>query len=128
MRSRMSGLALVLAVAATSLTVAATGGPSMAVLAQTMPSPPVRPAEPAPAEPVRGEMQSGGAGTPATPSETRALLDAASATAKATRELVDYTRVVPDILTQILTKLDKIEDKLDKIDTALKAPTPPRRR
>lgn len=60
--------------------------------------------------------------------EIRELLDAAQATAKATRESVDYTRVMPDILTQILGKLDKLENKLDKIEDALKAPTPPRRR
>ena len=52
--------------------------------------------------------------------EVRELLDAAKATAKATRENVDYVRVVPDILFQILTKLDKLEDKLDKIETEMK--------
>lgn len=54
-------------------------------------------------------------------SETRELIDAAQATAKATREAVDYARVTPDILTQILAKLDKIEDKLDKVENAVKA-------
>ncbi len=62
---------------------------------------------------------------PASPSpsaaETRELLEAARATAKAARENVDYARVVPDILTQILAKLDKIEDKLDKVENAIKA-------
>ena len=58
--------------------------------------------------------------------ETRELLEAARATAKAARENVDYARVVPDILTQILAKLDKIEDKLDKVENAIKA-GPPRR-
>jgi hypothetical protein len=53
--------------------------------------------------------------------EIKELLDAAKATAKASRENVDYARVVPDILFQILTKLDKIEDKLDKIEEAAKA-------
>ena len=53
--------------------------------------------------------------------DLRELLDAARATAKATREGVDHGRVVPDILTQILTKLDKIEDKLDKIENAVKS-------
>lgn len=62
------------------------------------------------------------------PAEIRALLDAAQATAKATRESVDYVRVMPDILTQILAKLDKLENKLDKIEDVLKAPPPPRRR
>jgi hypothetical protein len=62
-----------------------------------------------------------------TPAEIRELLDAAQATAKATRESVDYTRVMPDILTQILGKLDKLENKLDKIEDALKPPAPRRR-
>lgn len=52
--------------------------------------------------------------------DMRDLLEAARATAKATRESVDYNRTVPDILTQILIKLDKLEDKLDKIETAVK--------
>ena len=51
----------------------------------------------------------------------RELLDAARATAKATRDGVEYGRVVPDILTQILAKLDKIENKLDKIENAVKS-------
>jgi len=55
------------------------------------------------------------------PAEIRELLDAAKATAKASRENVDYSRVVPDILFQILAKLDKIETKLDKMENALKA-------
>jgi hypothetical protein len=50
----------------------------------------------------------------------RELLEAARATAKATRENVEHSRVVPDILTQILSKLDKIEDKLDKVENAVK--------
>ncbi len=54
-------------------------------------------------------------------SDLRELLDAARATAKATREGVEHSRVVPDILTQILTKLDKIENKLDKIENAVKS-------
>ena len=52
--------------------------------------------------------------------EMRELVEAAKAAAKAARENVDYTRVVPDILTQILAKLDKIEDKLDKVENAIK--------
>jgi hypothetical protein len=44
------------------------------------------------------------------------LLEAARETAKATREGVDYGRVVPDLLVQLLTKLDKIENKLDRIE------------
>jgi hypothetical protein len=55
-----------------------------------------------------------------TRAEVRELLDAAKATAKAARENVDYVRVVPDMLFQILTKLDKIEDKLDKVENAIK--------
>ena len=58
--------------------------------------------------------------------ETRELLEAARATAKAARENVEYARVVPDILTQILAKLDKIEDKLDKVENAVKAGQPRR--
>ena len=60
-------------------------------------------------------------------SEMRELVEAARATAKATREGVDYVRVVPDILTQILAKLDKIEDKLDRIDTSTKTASARRR-
>lgn len=52
--------------------------------------------------------------------EMRELLDAAKATAKATRENLDYARVTPDLLYQILGKLDKLENKLDKIEDALK--------
>jgi hypothetical protein len=58
--------------------------------------------------------------------DIRELLDAARATAKAARENVDYNRVVPDILTQILAKLDKIEDKLDKVENAVRAAAPRR--
>jgi hypothetical protein len=53
--------------------------------------------------------------------DTRELIEAAKATAKATRETVDYARVTPDILHQILAKLDKLEDKLDKVENAVKA-------
>ena len=53
--------------------------------------------------------------------DTRELIDAAKATAKATRETVEYVRVTPDILHQILAKLDKLEDKLDKVENAVKA-------
>ncbi len=59
--------------------------------------------------------------TALTRSEVRELIEAARATAKASRENVDYARVVPDLLYQILAKLDKIEDKLDRVDTTLKA-------
>ena len=52
--------------------------------------------------------------------EMRELIDATKAAAKAARENVDYARVVPDILFQILTKLDKLENKLDKIENAVK--------
>jgi hypothetical protein len=57
---------------------------------------------------------------PLTNAEIRELLDAAKATAKASRENVDYVRTVPDILYQVLVKIDKLEDKLDKIENALK--------
>jgi hypothetical protein len=52
--------------------------------------------------------------------QVRELIEASKATAKATRESVDYARVTPDILTQILAKLDKIEDKLGKLEDAIK--------
>ncbi len=52
---------------------------------------------------------------------TRELIDAAKATAKATQESLDYARVTPDILHQILTKLDKLEGKIDKVENAVKA-------
>ena len=48
------------------------------------------------------------------------MIDAAKATAKATRESLDYVRVTPDILHQILAKLDKLEGKLDKVENAIK--------
>ena len=53
--------------------------------------------------------------------EIRELVEAMQATAKSSRENVDYARVVPDLLYQILAKLDKIEGKLDKVETTLKA-------
>ncbi len=53
--------------------------------------------------------------------DTRELIDAAKATAKATRESLGYARVTPDILHQILAKLDKLEGKLDKVENAVKA-------
>ncbi|HEY7687363.1 MAG TPA: hypothetical protein VH835_01645, partial [Dongiaceae bacterium] len=52
--------------------------------------------------------------------QVRELIEASKATAKATRESVDYARVTPDILTQILAKLDKLENKLDKVENAIK--------
>jgi hypothetical protein len=71
--------------------------------------------------------QSGAAALPAlTEADLRELVEAAKATAKAAREGVDYARVTPDILTQILAKLDKIENKLDKIENAVKAGAPRR--
>jgi hypothetical protein len=60
-------------------------------------------------------------GASMTRAEIRELIDAAKQTAKASRENVDYSRVVPDLLYQILAKLDKIEDKLDKVENAVKA-------
>jgi hypothetical protein len=62
-----------------------------------------------------------GDAAPVSRAEIRELIEAAQATAKASRENVDYSRVVPDLLYQILTKLDKIEDKLDKVENAVKA-------
>ena len=57
---------------------------------------------------------------PPSSEETRELVEAAKATAKATRESLDYVRVTPDLLYQILAKLDKVEGKLDKIENAIK--------
>jgi hypothetical protein len=62
-----------------------------------------------------------GQGATLSEADTRELIDAAKATAKATRESVEYARVTPDILHQILAKLDKLEDKLDKVENAVKA-------
>jgi hypothetical protein len=56
----------------------------------------------------------------------RELIEAAKATAKASRESVDYARVTPDLLTQILAKLDKIEDKLARVEDAIRRDTPRR--
>lgn len=70
---------------------------------------------------------SAGPGGGMSAAEIRELIDAAQATAKATREAVDYSRVTPDLLTQILAKLDKLEDKLDKVENAIKAGAPRRR-
>jgi hypothetical protein len=61
---------------------------------------------------------------PVSRAEIRELIEAAQVTAKAARENVDYTRVVPDLLYQILAKLDKIEDKLDKVENAVKSGRP----
>ena len=58
--------------------------------------------------------------------DLRELIDAAKATAKASRESVDYARVTPDILTQILAKLDKIEDKLARVEDAIRRDNPRR--
>ena len=52
-------------------------------------------------------------------SELRELIAISREIARTNREGVDYGRVVPDLLTQILAKLDKLEDKLDRIDTKL---------
>lgn len=52
--------------------------------------------------------------------EMRDLIDATRESAKAAQENVEYARVVPDILTQILAKLDKLENKLDKIENILR--------
>lgn len=65
-----------------------------------------------------------GDNVPVSRAEIRELIEAAQATAKASRENVDYARVVPDLLYQILAKLDKIEDKLDKVENAVKAGRP----
>jgi hypothetical protein len=66
-------------------------------------------------------------GTTLPEAELRELVEAAKATAKATRENVDYARVTPDLLTQILAKLDKIEDKLGRVEDAIRRDAAPRR-
>lgn len=97
---------------------------SAPALAQTAPGRAQVQYSPSPAAaPAAGQAQG-----PLAPAEIRELLDAAQATAKATRESVDYGRVVPDILQQVLTKLDKLENKLDKIENAVKAQGAARRR
>ena len=69
----------------------------------------------------RAQTATPSAGAGLTADDVRALIEASQATAKATREGVDYGRVVPDILTQVLAKLDKIEDKLARIEDLQKA-------
>jgi hypothetical protein len=85
------------------------------------PTPPAPPAAPssAPSPVPPGPPTASGPVAPA--SDMRDLVEAARATAKSTREAVEYGRVVPDLLTQVLAKLDKIEDKLDKVENAVKA-------
>jgi hypothetical protein len=97
------------------LLVGACSGPAFA---QATESAPVRRAAPPPI----GERVAEAPGRPAEPTiqlsraESQELLEAAREIAKATREGVDYGRVVPDLLVQLLTKLDKIENKLDRIE------------
>ncbi len=78
-----------------------------AAQAQTAPVPPAAP--PVVREPSEAPARAGTAQAQASRTEMQELIEAARATAKATREGVDYNRVVPDLLTQILAKLDKIE-------------------
>jgi uncharacterized iron-regulated membrane protein len=88
------------------------------VQAQTAPLPPASPPvvrEPN-AEPTARSTRAESSAT-LTRADVQELIEAARATAKATREGVDYSRTVPDILQQILAKLDKIENKLDKLET-----------
>jgi hypothetical protein len=59
-------------------------------------------------------------GGPVQAAEMRELVEAARATAKAAQDGAESARIVPDILTQILAKLDKIENKLDKVENAIK--------
>ena len=53
--------------------------------------------------------------------DVQALRASAEVTAKSTRETVEYVRVTPDLLHQILAKLDKIENKLDKLENLQRA-------
>ena len=83
------------------------------------------------AGPSQAQTQTPGTAPPAaaaSDADLRELVEAARATAKAARENVDYNRVVPDILTQMLNKLDKLENKLDKIENVLRAQAPAQRR
>lgn len=109
---------------------------SAPAMAQTPPAEPGKAtAEPAPApglapsptRPVEVEPKPAAPGT-MSQAEIRELIEASQATAKATREAVDYARVTPDLLTQILAKLDKLEDKLDKVENAIKGTAQTRRR
>ncbi|WP_188611704.1 hypothetical protein [Chelatococcus reniformis] len=59
--------------------------------------------------------------------DSRDLLEAAKATAKSARTTAENIAVVPDLLVQILTKLDKIEDKIARLETAMQAKPPARR-
>ena len=74
-----------------------------------------------------GAAEAQSAGEALTREDVQTLKDAAQATAKATRETVDYVRVVPDVLHQILAKLDKIENKLDKLENLQRANAPRQR-
>ena len=71
-------------------------------------------------DPVAAQVAAQTASAPSQ-TDTRELIDATKATAKAMQESLNYTRVTPDILFQILAKLDKLENKLDKIENTLKA-------
>jgi hypothetical protein len=77
---------------------------------------------------IAGAAQAQGAGEGLTREDVQTLKEAAQATAKATSETVDYVRVVPDVLHQILAKLDKIENKLDKLEDLQRASAPRPRR
>lgn len=87
-----------------------------AALAQTAPLPPASP--PVVRDPSGDASAPRSTGVAASRAELEDLVEASRAIAKSTREGVDYARVVPDILQQILAKLDKIENKLDKLETA----------
>ncbi len=77
---------------------------------------------------IAGAVQAQGAGEALTREDVQTLKEAAQATAKATRETVDYVRVMPDVLHQILAKLDTIENQLDKLVALQRADAPRQRR
>lgn len=150
MRAGLVGYFCVVLAAAAPAALAQTPSPSLPTPATPGPNPgaaatdaitnPIKPAPIEPPAPSRGTGATPGAPpaivAPAPPSprasapdldgDLRELLELARQIAKATRDEVDYSRVVPDILTQILAKLDKIENKLDKVENAVKASRPKR--
>lgn len=99
--------------------------PSTGTQAPASGAPAVSPNVPSPTVPAPGAIPPAGRVQYTPPpaggtGDLREVVDLMRVAATSARESVDYQRVVPDILTQILAKLDKIEDKLDKVETAAK--------